>query len=424
MIETRTKVTTLPNGLVVLTDPMPWVASAFVGVWVDVGSRDEDLGSSGISHMLEHMAFKGTTRRSARELSEVIEDVGGALNAHTGRDMTAYHVSTLGEHVPFAVDVLADILTRPTYDEGELEKEKRVVLQELAQSHDDPLSRALDLLMSTSFGDHPLGRSILGDEASVRGMTREAIVRYVEAGYDTRSMLLVASGAVDHDVVLELAERHFAELGDMRRGRLADRRTPALRRSGCLSKFAMPIGQAHLVLGFAGPSTVSEDLFVCQLFTTMLGGGASSRLFQRAREELALCYSIHAFADLARMRSEDGVLGIYAATEPHRVDELHALIIQEMRAIATHGVSDRELLRARAQIRSTILTVFESPSARAQLLAAYFLSHRRLPALQEILARYDAVDVAAVSVYAEQFLASTPNVVVVGPETVASGASS
>lgn len=417
VVDYEVEVTTLASGLVVVTDRMPWVASALVGVWVNVGGRDEDLASMGVSHFLEHMAFKGTARRSASGIAEAIEDVGGYLNAHTGHESTAFHARVLAEDVPLAVDVLGDILTRPTLDPVEIEKEKTVVFQEFAAACDTPSDVAGELLMSACYPDQPMGRSLFGDASSIRQLTRDGIARYMDTYYRASSMVLVASGAVDHDAVVALATEHFYELGHKRGGR-APKPLPAVYLGGVRHK-AAPVSQVHLAFGFRGPASVHEDYYAAQITAAVLGGGSSSRLFQKVREEKGLCYGIDAFVASVQREGDDGIVGIYAATDPEHTADVRAAVAHELEEMAGHAgagaVEQREVSRAVAQVRAALLTTFESPAARAGLIATFMLAHGRPPSLPQVLERYESVDVGAVRRFAEELVSGNGSLAAVGP---------
>ena len=261
------KITRLSNGLVVITDPMPALESAAVGVWVNAGARNESAPLMGVSHMLEHMAFKGTRRRSARDISVEIESVGGFLNAYTSREQTAYHARVLKADVPLAIDILSDILTNPTFDETELERERGVVLQELGQARDTPDDIVFDHLQSVIYPDQPMGRPILGDEKTVSGFSRDDLKTYMGANYCAGGMLLVASGAVTHEAVLALVVEKFAGL---KQGG-APHADPA-RYGGGELRAGEQLEQAHVTFAFPGVASADPDFYAAQVYATALGG--------------------------------------------------------------------------------------------------------------------------------------------------------
>ncbi len=281
------KISRLSNGLVVVTDPMMQLESAAVGVWVDAGARNESKSLMGISHMLEHMAFKGTKKRTARAIAEEIEAVGGFLNAYTSREQTAFHARVLKADVPLALDILSDILTEPTFELAELEKERQVVLQELGQAKDTPDDIIFDYLQEVAYPDQPMGWPILGEEDTVSAFSRDDLFAYMGANYRAGSMVMVASGAVRHDQMVSLAEEKFAGL------RLGEPATPLpARYIGGEMHVDGDLEQAHITYAFPGVSNVDPDYYLAQVYVTALGGGMSSRLFQEAREKRGLCYTI------------------------------------------------------------------------------------------------------------------------------------
>jgi predicted Zn-dependent peptidase len=403
----KPEITILSNGLTVITDPMPGLESAMLGVWVDAGSRNETLPVMGVSHMLEHMAFKGTATRSARDLAEEIEAVGGYLNAYTSREQTAFHARVLKEDVTLGVDLLADILINPTFEQAELERERGVVLQEIGQAADTPDDIIFDHLQSVSYPDQPIGWPILGSVESVGGFTQEHLRTYMGANYRAGSMTFVASGAVAHDAMVALVSETFANL---RAGT-----TPAplgARYGGGDVRVVEDLEQAHIAYAFPGVSSADPDFYVAQVYVTALGGGMSSRLFQEAREKRGLCYAISAFAQAAR---DGGTLGIYAGTGDKEAAEISAVIAGEMENLAATA-NDAEVSRAKAQMRSGLLMGLERPGQRAEQIAGQMFSYGRVLSIEELTARLDAVDAAAVRRFGARVMAAgSPSIAAVGP---------
>jgi predicted Zn-dependent peptidase len=402
------KISRLSNGLVVITDPMPQLESASVGVWVNSGARNESAPLMGVSHMLEHMAFKGTRRRSARDISEEIESVGGFLNAYTSREQTAFHARTLKADVPLALDILADILTEPAFDPAELDRERQVVLQEIGQARDTPDDIIFDHLQSVTYPDQPMGRPILGDEKTVSAFMRDDLFAYMGTNYRAGGMTLVASGAVDHDAIVRLAEEKFARLvpGE-------PQAPPPARYVGGEGHYAGDLEQAHIAFAFPGVSAQDPDYYAAQVYVTALGGGMSSRLFQEAREKRGLCYSIFAFAHCAK---DSGVIGVYAGTGEAEAAEIGAVVAGEMAALA-ETASDEEIARAKAQLRSGLLMGLERPSTRAEMIAGHIFNYGRVLPVEELTAKLDAVDASAVRRYGARTMTATqkPAIVTVGP---------
>jgi len=401
------EITRLPNGLTVATDPMPQLESASLGVWVNCGARHEDEAHIGISHMLEHMAFKGTTRRTARGIAEEIEAVGGALNAYTSREQTAFHARVLKADVPLAVDIVADILTNPVFDAAELERERQVVLQEIGQARDTPDDIVFDHLQAAVYPGQPMGWPILGNETTVGAFAREDLDRYMGANYRAGGMTLVSSGAVEHAAMLELAARHFDNL----RFGEGPKSVPA-QFVGSDLRHSEDLEQVHVAYAFPGVASGDEALFTAQVFATALGGGMSSRLFQEIREKRGLCYSIYAFANSFL---DGGMVGVYAGTGANEAADISGLIVDEIALLALTASAD-EVARAKAQLRSGLLMGLERPSARAEQIAAHLFAYGRVIPIAEIKQKLDAVTVGEVRSFGERLMATRqPAIAAVGP---------
>jgi predicted Zn-dependent peptidase len=395
------------NGLTVVSDPMPGLESAAVGIWVNTGSRNEDPSQMGVSHMLEHMAFKGTVRRSARAIAEEIEAVGGVLNAYTSREQTAFHARILKEDVPLALDMIGDILTNPTFEPSELERERQVVLQELGQARDTPDDIVFDHLQSAIFKDQPLGWPILGEEATVNAFDRDMLKATMAAQYRLEGMTLIASGAVDHAEIVALAEEKCAGLT---KGAVPPA-APAHYVGGDF-RAVEDLEQAHVAYAFPGLSNSDPDYFLAQIYATALGGGTSSRLFQEAREKRGLCYSIYAFSNGFQ---DCGFLGIYVGTGDKEAAEISAVIAGEMDAIAGN-LTEAEVARARAQLKVSLLMGMERPGTRAEQIAGQLFALGRVQPAAEIVAQIDAIDAAAVKAYAARVMqGGSPTIAAVGP---------
>jgi predicted Zn-dependent peptidase len=403
----KVEISKLPNGLTVISDPMPQLESAALGVWVNTGGRNETKPVMGVSHMLEHMAFKGTERRNARQIAEEIETVGGYMNAYTSREQTAFHMRTLKADVPLAIDVLADILTHPTFDQTELERERQVVLQEIGQARDTPDDIVFDHLQSVAFPDQPMGWPILGNDDTVSKFTREQLKTYMDANYRASSMVFVASGAVEHGRVLDLALQHFGALN------AGNTNSPqAARYAGGDMRVAEDLEQVHVTYAFPGVSNTDPDFYVSQVYAAALGGGMSSRLFQEAREKRGLCYSIYAFA---QSFNDGGMIGIYVGTGEAEAAEISAVVAGEMAGLAS-GASDQEVARAKAQMKSGLLMGLERPATRAEQIAGQLFTYGRVVPVEELTAKLEAVDAAAVRRFGERVMsAAQPSVAVVGP---------
>jgi predicted Zn-dependent peptidase len=397
--------TSLSNGLTIITDPMANLESAALGVWVGTGSRDEMPAEMGISHMLEHMAFKGTTSRSARQIAEEIEAAGGYVNAYTSREQTAFHARVLKNDVPLALDIVADILVRPTYDAAELERERQVVLQELGQARDTPDDIIFDHLQNVIYQNQALRWPILGDEKTVSSFTQSALRDYSARRYRAGAMTLVSSGAVSHAEIVRIAEDKFAGL---RAGTATI--SDAAHYVGGDIRVEEDLEQAHIAYAFPGVAANDDDFFVAQMHAMVLGGGMSSRLFQEVREKRGLCYSIYAFTNNFQ---DGGFTGIYVGTGEAEAGEVSAVIAGEMEALCG-AVTDAELARARAQLKSGLLMGLERPGSRAEQIASQIFTFGRVQTVAEIVAQIESVDAQSLKRYAARVMA-TPSIAAVGP---------
>ena len=396
----------LSNGFRVVTEHMPGLQSASVGVWVGAGGRHEAPEQNGIAHFLEHMAFKGTARRTALQIAEQIEDVGGYINAYTSREVTAYYARVLKDDVPLATDLIADIVLNPAFDPREIEVERGVILQEIGQALDTPDDIIFDWLQEAAYPEQPIGRTILGPSERVQAFGREDLARFTAEHYGPEQMILAAAGAVDHDALVRQAEAAFGHL-PRRPLRLPD---PGLFRGGEIRN-AKDLEQAHIALGFEQPGYRDDAIYTAQIFAGAMGGGMSSRLFQEAREKRGLCYTI--FASVGA-HSDGGTLTVYAGTGAEDVGDLANLTVDELRR-AADDMTEVEVARARAQMKSGMLMGLESPSSRAERLARVVAVWDRVPPLSEAVEKIDAVDVAAVRDHARALLGTPPALALYGP---------
>jgi len=378
------EVTRLPSGLSVVTDRMPHLESATLGVWVGTGSRNERPDEHGISHLLEHMAFKGTKRRNARQIVEAIEAVGGDLNAATSIESTAYYARVLKADVPLALDVLADILSDSTFEPQELQREQNVIVQEIGAVEDTPDDLVFERMHETAFPGQPVGRSILGTPETVRSIDAPRLRAYLARNYRGPNMLVAAAGAIEHETIVAEAEKRFADFN----GPAAPAPEPAHFGGGTRVE-KRDLEQVHIALALQGVSTRDEQLYNLQVFTSVLGGGMSSRLFQEVREKRGLCYSISAFH---MPYSDTGLFGLYAGTDERDAPELMSVVIDQI-GLATEHLSEAEVARAKAQMKAGLLMALESSEARLGQLARQMLAYGRPIPLDEIVAKVDAVTV-------------------------------
>jgi predicted Zn-dependent peptidase len=408
------EVTKLASGLTVATERMPHLETATLGVWVGAGSRSERAEEHGISHLLEHMAFKGTTTRSARRIAEEIEAVGGEINAATSVENTCYYARILADDLPLSVDILSDILTRSVFDPEELERECHVVLQEIGAADDAPEDLVFDMLQERAFHGQPIGRPILGTPETVASFGREHLTTYLDRHYLSTRAVISAAGRVDHDEVVALVERHFAELPTG----TAPAEEPATYLGGDVRE-VRDLSEAQVTLAFEGRPYASPDHHAAQILATVLGGGMSSRLFQEIREKQGLCYSISAFHWGYR---ETGLFGIHAATGEGDLDRLMAGIADEI-ARSVEALDEAEIRRAKAQLRAGLLMSLESPVSRAGQIARQMLIWGRPLTTREILEGVEAVDRAQLLRLAgEIFHGSPATLALVGPVETAMSA--
>lgn len=389
----------LANGFQIVSEHMPGLQSAAIGIWVTAGGRHERIEQNGIAHFLEHMAFKGTKRRSALQIAEAIEDVGGYINAYTSREVTAYYARVLQADVPLALDVIADIVLNPVFDPAEIEVERGVILQEIGQAHDTPDDVIFDWLQEDSYRDQPLGRTILGPTERVSAFSREDLAGFVGEHYRPGQMILSAAGAVDHDVLVAMAEKLFGHLEP------ADPREVAPARfTGGETRKAKRLEQAHFALALESPGYRDDAIYTAQIYSSALGGGMSSRLFQQVRELRGLCYTI--FAQTGAY-ADTGTTTIYAGTSAGQIAELAGITIDEMKR-AADDMTPEEVARARAQMKAGMLMGLESPSNRAERLARLVQIWGKVPSLEETVARIDAVTTGDVREFAERMAATAP----------------
>jgi predicted Zn-dependent peptidase len=378
------ELTRLSTGLSVVTDRMPHLESASLGIWIGSGSRDETADEHGISHLLEHMAFKGTKRRNARQIAEEIEAVGGDLNAATSIESTAYYARVLKADVPLALDVLSDILSDPTFDPEELRREQNVIVQEIGATDDAPDDLVFDRLQETAFPKQAVGRSILGTPETVRSFSPKRLRTYLMRNYRAPDMIVAAAGAVEHAAVVSEVEKRFASFA----GPAAPAPVPAHFRGGTRVE-TRDLEQVHIALALQGLPVRDEQLFSLQVFTNVLGGGMSSRLFQEVRENRGLCYTINAFH---MPYSDTGLFALYAGTDEADAPELMRVVIDQISS-ATETLNETEIARAKTQLKAGLLMALESSEARIGQLGRQMLAYGRPMPLDEIVAKVDAVTV-------------------------------
>ncbi|MGV6839587.1 MAG: M16 family metallopeptidase [Planktomarina sp.] len=387
----------LKNGFRIVTEHMPGLKSASLGIWVSAGGRHEQLHQNGIAHFLEHMAFKGTKRRTALQIAETIEDVGGYINAYTSREMTAYYARVLEDDVALAQDVIGDIVLNPIFDPKEIEVERGVILQEIGQSLDTPDDVVFDWLQEVAYPDQPLGRTILGPAERVSSFQKDDFAQFVSAHYGPGQMVLAAAGAVDHDAIVAMAEEQFGDLKAVDQGDVVKAKFV-----GGEHRQVKDLEQAHFTLALEAPNYQDPDIYTAQIFATAMGGGMSSRLFQEVREKRGLCYTIFCSAGAY---ADTGLMTLYAGTSGDLVGDLAGITIDEMRR-AADDMSDEEVARARAQMKAGLLMGLESPSSRAERLARMVAIWDRVPDLDEVIDKVNGVQTEDVRAFAQNMAQS------------------
>ncbi len=402
-----TEITTLPSGLRIVSHAMPHLETVSLGVWVAAGARHETAAENGISHMLEHMAFKGTSRRTARAIAEEIEQVGGELNAATSLEMTAYYARVLKGDEAVALDILADILQNSSYADAEIDREREVILQEIAGIKDSPDELAYDLLQDAAYPDQPVGRPVIGTPETVASFTAADFRRFLQARYVAPSIVVSAAGGVDHQQLVRHVEAQFGSLnGEVGIGAAGASYVGGVRSA------PKAFEQSHLLLGFSSPSYRDRDFLTAQVYSGLMGGGMSSRLFQEVREERGLCYAIYSSA---WGLSDGGMFNVHAATGADMMGDLIEVVTGELKRSAGDRPSEVEVDRARAQLKAGLMMSLESSSARAEQMARQLLLHGRLLSPRELIERVDAVTPDGVRDFAAAMLsAGTPALTVVG----------
>jgi len=397
----------LPNGVRVALDPMPGLATAALGVWQRVGARWEPAQLNGVAHLFEHMAFKGAGGRDARQFAEAIENVGGVMNAGTGYERTAYYARIVGEHAPFALDLIADILFAPHWSPDDLEKEKGVVAQERGEAFDVPDDRVFELHQAALYPDQPLGRPILGDDTTLARVSVDTL-RAFQADHMTPERLVVSiAGAFDRTAFLDAVENRFGAL----QSRPARQCEPARAHPGRVSE-ARKLEQAHLVMSWPSPPASSDALFASRLLAEIFGGGMSSRLFQEVRESRGLVYAIDAHVDAFE---DDGRLSVYAGCAPKHARDVAALVREQLALLADIGPESDELRRAKAVAQAQMLMGLEMPSARAEARVSQVFLRDRLISFDEIRAKIEAVQSEEIQELAVRALEGPDCVAAIGP---------
>jgi predicted Zn-dependent peptidase len=401
----------LPNGIRVVTEKIEYVQSAAIGIWVGVGARDESDDVRGISHVIEHMLFKGTPTRTAPQISDEIDRVGGYLNAFTDKENTCYYAKVLQDHVTVAIDVLGDIFLNSLIETEELNKEKNVILEEIKRHEDQPDDLIHDLFFETIWPDHNLGKSVIGTNETVSSFDRQDLVDYITKRYTPDTIVVSAAGNLEHDQIVDMISERFSSLSGSRSDwRLPDT-TP--RTVSASKKFSKPIEQVHVVVGVPGYSQLSENKYKLAILDNILGGGMSSRLFQEIREKRGLAYSVGSYTANYR---EGGLFGVYAGTSSETADEVVEIIQQEFAKITMDNATAGELDRVKNQIRGGLVMGQESMSGRMMKMGKNELTYDRVIPIEEIMAKIQEVSLDDIHDTAKDLLIpGKESIVQVGP---------
>lgn len=400
------RLTKLPSGLTVVSEKMPRVETVSLGAYVDAGTRHETAAENGVSHFLEHMAFKGTAKRDAAAIAREIEDVGGHINAYTSRENTAFYCKVLKEDAGLAADIIGDILSHSTFIPEEVERERGVILQEIGQANDTPDDIVFDHFQSTAYASQAMGRPVLGTEDTVKALSREALTGYMRRHYGGQRMIVAAAGAIEHDDLLEMVRKHFADLPEA----VAPEAEPA-RYTGGEFREDRDLDQVHLVLGFPSVAATDPMHIPVRLLSTLLGGGMSSRLFQEIREKRGLVYSVYSYVTPF---ADGGLFTVYAGTGEDQAEELVPVALEELRRVQ-RDVTEEELARAKAQLRSSLLMSLESTGSRCEQLARQLQVYGRIIPVEETKAKIAAVTVEQVQAAAARMFRAAPTLTALGP---------
>lgn len=400
------KQTTLKNGLRIITAERPQIETVSLGIWVNTGSAEECAENNGISHFIEHMVFKGTSKRNALQISEDIENVGGATNAYTSRHFTCFYAKMLKNDLELATDIICDFITSPTFDESEMLKEKEVVVQEIKQSIDAPDDLVFDYFQESAFPNQATGRTILGTPELVRGFTKERMVDYMNTHYTADNMVAVAVGRVDHDKFVKMVEERLCHINN-KTNFVEDKQIYV----GGSKLECKDIEQTHLVLGFRGASYQDKEYYQYSVLSTIFGGGMSSRLFQEIREKRGLVYTINSFNQVLK---HTGIFGIYAGTTPNELGELLPVVVDEIKKLMNDKVTDVELNRAKTQIKASLLMSLESSSTTAEVIARQMLLYNRIIPIDETVEKIESITKDQLQNIAQKIFASTPTYTLLG----------
>lgn len=403
---TGIRLTTLSNGLRVITDHVESMHSVALGIWVGVGTRHEEMIENGVAHMVEHMLFKGTKKRTAAQIVEQIENVGGSMNAYTSREVTSYHVHLLKEDTVLGLDIMADMYLNSIMPEDEIERERQVILQEIGMNNDTPDDLLFDQFYECAFPAQAMGAPILGTAAIIENMKRSSMENYIRSFYTPARTVISAAGSVDHDHFVAHVENFFAAMPKDQ----ADHNLQAHYAGGEV-RTLKELEQAHILFGFEGINRLDPDYYATSALSTMLGGGMSSRLFQEVREKRGLVYSIYSFHSGYQ---DDGLFGIYAGTGPDKLTEIMPVICDEIQKFSA-SVTEEELARAKAQMKASTLMGRESMMTRADQQAKHLLFRNKVYDLESAVKLIDAIDIPTIRRVTDRIFSSAPTLAALGP---------
>lgn len=402
----QTKQTILKNGLRIITSERPQNETVSLGIWVNTGSAYETKDINGISHFVEHMVFKGTKKRSSLQISEEIENVGGQNNAYTSREFTAFYAKMLKNDIELAADVITDFVTSPTFPEDEMVKEKEVVIQEIKQGIDTPDDVIFDYFQEKAFPDEAIGYTILGPEEKVRSFTAEDLHRYMHSNYAAENTVVVAVGNLKHDHFVKIIEDRMSNY----RAKTSFNKGTQIYRGGFYTE-KRPIEQAHFLLGFSGIEYYNPMYYPVSIFSTLFGGGMSSRLFQEIREKRGLVYTVYSFTN---SHTQSGIFGIYAGTSGEEIQKLVPVVADEIKKVVQEKVTPKELDRAKIQLKASMLMALESSSSTAEVIARQMLLYGRVIPTEEIVERVEAVSQEDILQAARMLFSSNPTYALLG----------
>jgi len=399
---------TYDNGLRLVSEKIPSVRSVSMGVWIGTGSKYEAVHNNGVSHFIEHMLFKGTKTRTARQIAEAFDRIGGNLNAFTSKELTCYYAKILDQHLPFAVEVLADMFFHSSFDEHEFQKERRVILEELKMYEDAPDEVVHDLISAASFPKHPLGATILGNEQVLSRLTPHDLRSYMAAHYDAKNVVIAVAGNIEHEALIQLINQHFSSI--IQHDITKEITTPQFEATHMHKQ--KETEQAHFCIGLEGLPIGHKDMYALILLNNLLGGSMSSRLFQEIREERGLAYSVYSYHTAYK---EAGTITLYAGTAPEQLTEVYELCINILQDLAKNGMSNQELHHGKEQLKGNLMLSLESTNSRMSRIAKNELLLKRHLSLDELVERIEAVKIDDLNYLAHRLFTQQHSFALVSP---------